>query len=294
MERDKPADMSVKALLEWYRDAKLEAGVRAPHTLKNSVNQVIKVLGRAGARDVNDSTFTLYAQARSGQGIKNNSILRELGVLKAAICAASKIDWLPFRKLSMPVQKGPPREKHMSRPEYMTLLKECEQTPHLYLFSLIAIASGHRKQAICELRWHPENPSDGYVDLDRNIIHFGKGHGNKRRGVVPVDGKCLTALRAAYAVRTERLNRVIEWRGQAVRDIKGSFKKACARAGIEYTPHTLRHTAATWMVEAGISYEKIGRHLGMTPKMVEEVYGHHSPKYLKDSVGVVSIEDDSP
>src|SRR5437588_5722249 len=47
------------------------------------------------------------------------------------------------------------------------------------------------------------------------------------------------------------------------------------------SPHILRHTCATWLVIAGISYEEIGKMLGDTAETIERIYGHHHPDFLK-------------
>ena len=48
------------------------------------------------------------------------------------------------------------------------------------------------------------------------------------------------------------------------------------------TPHILRHTAATWLMQAGADIWDAANYLGMSVKMLEEVYGHHHPDYQKD------------
>ena len=46
---------------------------------------------------------------------------------------------------------------------------------------------------------------------------------------------------------------VIHENGKRIGDIKKGFAAACARARLEeVSPHTLRHTAATWLMKAGV------------------------------------------
>jgi integrase len=56
--------------------------------------------------------------------------------------------------------------------------------------------------------------------------------------------------------------------------------KKLARLGADVTPHTLRHTAATWLLQNGVSIWETGGYLGMSPEMVERTYGHHSSDFL--------------
>jgi integrase len=88
-------------------------------------------------------------------------------------------------------------------------------------------------------------------------------------------------LRAAEAATSQY---VIEHAGGRVASIKTGFRAAVRRARLrDVTPHALRHTAATWMVQEGVSLAKVARYLGNTEAMVEKVYGHHSPEYLRDA-----------
>ena len=46
---------------------------------------------------------------------------------------------------------------------------------------------------------------------------------------------------------------VLHINGTPIGDIKKGFGAACERAGIkDVTPHTLRHTAATWRMQSGV------------------------------------------
>jgi integrase len=40
------------------------------------------------------------------------------------------------------------------------------------------------------------------------------------------------------------------------------------------TPHTLRHTAATWLMQAGVDKWEAAGFLGMSVEMLDRVYGH--------------------
>jgi len=46
----------------------------------------------------------------------------------------------------------------------------------------------------------------------------------------------------------------LEWSGLPVHSVKTAFKSAVALANLPMavTPHTLRHTAATWLMQAGV------------------------------------------
>lgn len=283
-----PKVVTISHCIKLYRSHK-EPTVRSRHTLVNSTNQVLKRLGNLPATTFTQGDINQYAAVRCSQGIKPDTVIRELGTLRQAIKMAQSHRIIPPQPLfTMPVKAGPPRERHLTKLQAKAFLAECD-TPHLKLFVLVALATGHRKQAILELKWAPEAEGDGWVDLKRGMIHFGQGHGNKRRGVVPVHGACLDALKSAWEARDCRY--VISWNKQRVTDIKGAFNKAADRAGFPWlTPHVLRHTVATWMIEAGVDSEEVARFIGATKAIVDKVYGHHSPEYLKGASNALTLD----
>ena len=96
----------------------------------------------------------------------------------------------------------------------------------------------------------------------------------------------LELLRAAQAATTPT---VIEHRGRPIASIKQGFRAAARRAKLPHvTPHVLRHTAATWMVQRSVPFEMVAKFLGNSKEMVERVYGHHSPEWLRLAANALS------
>ena len=68
---------------------------------------------------------------------------------------------------------------------------------------------------------------------------------------IRIPPRLLPHLRRARRRGTD-LGYVLHINGDRILDIKKGFAAACDRAGIEgVTPHTLRHTSATWLMQAG-------------------------------------------
>jgi len=82
---------------------------------------------------------------------------------------------------------------------------------------------------------------------------------------------------------------VIHENGARLGDIKRGFASACRRAGLEgVSPHTLRHTCATWLMQQGVDIWDAAGFLAMTVETLERVYGHHHPDYLRSAADALS------
>ena len=276
-------------------------------------------LGYLEPAKLNDAVAKSYSDWRSSQHISDGTIIRELGMLRAALRWGTRNE-LGYKKsdigvFRMPVSKPPPRDRWLTRQECSRLIYDgcpSEEQAHLRLFIRIALAVGARREAILQLTWNrvtlPENnaqwrPWDGptdhgffetnfeYEKLVRPVIFdFGHGVGKKRRvRHVPIGDNRTLYHDLVAAKKRSRTEYVIEWNGKPIADIKTALNKAYKRAQIPDASgtHLLRHTCVTHMVMGGLSYEKIGKLVGMSAKMVETTYGHHSAEYL-NAVGSVT------
>jgi hypothetical protein len=74
----------------------------------------------------------------------------------------------------------------------------------------------------------------------------------------------------------------VEWNGEPIKSIRKGFAAAVADAKLpgKVTPHILRHTAATWLMQAGVDLWEAAGFLGMTVEMLSARYGHHHPDHL--------------
>jgi integrase len=74
----------------------------------------------------------------------------------------------------------------------------------------------------------------------------------------------------------------VEWDRQPVKKISKAFARVVADTGLgdDVVPHTLRHTAATWLMQAGTDVWEAAGYLGMTVEMLSQRYGHHHPEHL--------------
>jgi integrase len=217
-----------------------------------------------------------YTKLRRAQGVSDGTIGRELGTLRASARWFNKnypTNWF------MP-PKPPPKDRSLSREEFEALIM-ASKVPHVELFILLALATGARTSAILQLTW-------SQVCFEKRTINFGTGATNKRRTQVPINQRATEALERAFLFKS--CEHVIEYGSKPVKSIKKGFENTRKRAGLsnDVTPHTLRHTAAVWMAEAGISMDEIAQYLGhSTSRITYQVYARYSPGYLQKAADVL-------
>ena len=98
----------------------------------------------------------------------------------------------------------------------------------------------------------------------------------------PLPDTLLPDLKAAYKRR--KTDHVIEYNGKLVKSIKTAFKEACQAAGLTgITPHVLKHTAITWLMQQGLEITVVSGWTGTLETTIREVYGHHHPNYIESA-----------
>jgi integrase/recombinase XerD len=154
------------------------------------------------------------------------------------------------------------------------------------LIIMLLYGSGLRVTELVDLRVNDLFLEDGFMKV--------LGKGEKER-LVPLGGK--TIRQVEYYV--EHYRRDIEnekSKNRLILNLKGSplsrvsifkmIKDLAAKAGIEksISPHTLRHSFATVLVEAGADLRAVQQMLGHASITTTEIYTHLDKSYLKSVI----------
>ncbi len=234
--------------------------------------------GPIQVRDINPANVTGYCERRTAGVIGQKSVgptqRRELAILVAAINRAVK-----HRRLTpgdVPLIELPdaslPRDRWLTHAELGRLFSAAKRHKRCYHFVMLAYYTASRKTAIETLTWFQVDLAAGIISLDKP----GARKTRKRRPVVPISPALLPVLREAFAEKTT------EYVLGAPGSIRTSFLSACKRAGLEnVTPHTLRHTRATHLLQGGIDPWAVAGLLGDNVDTVLKTYGHHCPDHLR-------------
>lgn len=272
-----PAEIFVTDVLNDYATARAPK-VAAPRRMLDAVTALIDFWEGMRVADITPKTCDLYSKKR---GRAPGTIRYELKTLRTALAHAWRYGMLARQVMVELPPEPESKARFLSRSEAARLLR-ASRTPqtrlYLPLFILIGLYTGRRAEAVLSLRW-PQ------VDLAAARINFetGRVRTKKRRGLVPIPPRLLPHLKRARR-RGSDLGPVLHLSGRPLKDVAAGFAGACQRAGLSgVTPHTLRHTAATWLMQGGVDAWQVAGFLSMSLATLTRVYGHHHPDFMQDA-----------
>jgi integrase len=300
----RPDRLSVAEVIAYYGN-EIAPNHKASATTGYAIDRLLEWWGDKSVADIKRSTCNAYVRHRMAQTIpqakskaarqrkvSQETARRELSVLRAALRsyhAEYTLSALPI--VTLP-QAAEARTRWLTRGEAAALLRGARTvTPKaaraaLCRMILIGIYTGTRSGAIRRLGWMP-NTIGGWADVQAGVLYRkseGERSSRKQQTPVRLPGRLLAHMR-----RWRRLDAdkpfIVSYRGEPVGKQRRSWATARGRAGLgeDVTPHTLRHTAATWLMQAGVDIWDAAHFLGMSPRVLEEVYGHHHPDFQKEA-----------
>lgn len=85
---------------------------------------------------------------------------------------------------------------------------------------------------------------------------------------------------------------VFSYKGEPIVKFRRSFASACKDAGIEdFRFHDLRHTAASWMVQAGVPIDLVQEILGHTQITTTKKYAHRDQREKREALEKLLLSD---
>ncbi len=163
--------------------------------------------------------------------------------------------------------------RYLTKAEAGAFIRAADAEPNTTMGDLLLIAlyTGARRGNVCAMKWAD-------IDLSEKVWTIPAGEAKA--------GETIRVALAAPAVdilkrRRVELGRKAKWvfpsYGKAghVAEVKSGLTRVCEAAGIKGLRfHDLRHTAASWAVNAGVPLAAIGRQLGHASVQTTAKYAH--------------------
>jgi site-specific recombinase XerD len=188
----------------------------------------------------------------------------------------------PYLPDQIPFPKRVRRLPTVLSPEEVALLIDSAKNLMHRAMLMTLYATGLRRAELCQLKV-------GDVDSERMVIHVREGKGGRDRDVL-LSPKLLETLREYWRWLKPKTwlfpGMVNNWRADVpitTKIVWSAVNEARKRAGIpkRVSPHTLRHSFATHMLEAGADLRTIQVLLGHAKLADTTVYLHLSRRHLQ-------------
>jgi integrase len=264
-------------VLSAYSDEKLAGKVSEAHILYD-IGHLNKWWGTKCVSDINSVNCKAYVRHRKGIV----SARRELAFLGAAVkhwhSEHGPLAAIPT--INLPAAPTP-RKHWMTREQAARFLWVARKTPHLARFFIIGWYTGTRRAKILSLRWSMVNLKTGIMERLPPGMAEPK---NKKAPPMRMGKRLMAHLKRWKRVDGKGAEFVVTYRGKQIKRPIRTWENARIKAKLpEYiTPHILRHTRATNMMQQKKDPWEAAKALGMSLEMLTKVYGHHHPDWQKD------------
>ena len=250
----------------------------------------LRILPRFGQMPLDEITaghVAAFKAALQGSGLSNARINRHLALLRSALNLAVKWGCFagPNPAAAPAMLREQPRELFLGAAETQRLLlalasdRDRAAATALTLLTL----SGARKGEVLGARWRD-------LDRARRVLVVPISKSGRRREIVLSEAamEVISGLPAgtgdAFMFPSSRR------RGRPLEDLRGVWARAKAAAGLPAAAviHTLRHSMASQLINAGESLFVVGRLLGHSRAATTEVYAHLSDDTLRRAANRVT------
>lgn len=276
--------ITVAQILDDY--ARYKMGSPSAERLSYSMIHLLGFWHNLNLNHVNVSTVHEYLKSRITKNRSQATVRRELVDLRSAINHAAKsykIVPIAFPKLP---KDSSPKKRWLSEREFARLLAAAKHNYRskftLRLFLIIAFYSGARKTAIMELTWKQ-------INFDNKTIDFNQDHleqNNKKRAFIPMPPEIerfLIRRAQRYAHLTSYVFHQKHNPSKRIKHIDKGFRAATKLAKlIDVTPHTLRHSRISLLLQNGEKPINVSNYVRVSQPTIDRVYGHHSDHDLRE------------
>jgi len=222
-----------------------------------------------------------YKKSRLGEGAKVGTVNRELAALSHLFNKGIEWDWLDKRPAKIKryaEEQG--RITYLTVDQIKRLLEAAQhdQNPQVYPFVVIGLETSMRRMEILSIRRE-------HVDIQRRVIYIPKAKAGAREQ--PMTARLATFLDGYIATLPEGTSWLfpsLAARSGHTVEIRKPFRRVVHAAGLdpdEVVRHTLRHTAITHLVQAGVDLPTVKRISGHKTLIMVERYAHQNGAHIQ-------------
>lgn len=225
-----------------------------------------------------------YKKHRLENGAKPGTINRELSALSHLYTKATEWNWIDHRPFTIKrLKEGRGRIVYLTTEQIERLLEAAknDQNNYIYPFIVIGLETSMRKMEILSIRLE-------HIDVARRVIYIPQAKGGAREQPMT---KRLANFLTGFINGAENGQKWLfpsptSGTGHTV-SIEKPFRRVVKNAGLderEVVRHTLRHTAITHLVQAGVDLPTVQRISGHKSLEMVVKYSHQNGKHIDSAM----------
>lgn len=206
---------------------------------------------------------------------------RELATLSHLLTKAVSWGWLDHKPMEIKrLKEESGRIVYLTQDQITRLLDEAKQDdcPTLFPFILMGLETSMRKMEILSIKLE-------HIDVNRRVIYIPKAKAGAREQ--PITASLADFLKSR--IEQSEPNQIWLFPSKTsaaghVVNIEKPYRRAVERAGLdpkEIVRHTLRHTAITHLVQAGVDLPTVKRISGHKTLQMVERYSHQNGDHIQ-------------
>lgn len=266
---EKPKRLWQEAVLRFIVE---QAGMASLKDQKMHLRSLDRWLRGRFLNDIGRDLLDNVATARLAEGVTSSTVNRMLEVVRAVLRRAARewgwIDRAPAIRMLKDAKK---RIRWLTREEADRLIKSLP--PHLADMAKFTLATGLRERNVTHMEW-------SQLDLTRRVAWIHPDQAKTKKAIaVPLNEDAVTIIRGQIGRHPIR---VFTYRGHPIdRCNNKAWRRGLRKAGIgEFRWHDLRHTWASWHVQAGTPLHVLQELGGWATYAMVLRYAHLSASHL--------------
>ncbi len=275
-----------EAALKYLEKQKNEGGknLRVKH-LQIKLH-LIPFFGELALNKISTSDIECYKKLRQESNVKPSTINRELATISHLFNKAIEWQWLDKKTGNIKrLKENQSKITYLTSEQVSRVLEAAKNDPHpqVYLFIMIGLETAMRRMEILSIKIE-------HIDLERRIIHIPQAKAGSRQQPIT---KRLTEILSDHlnGISQEKI-----WLFPATKSnsdsghtisIEKPFRRVIEAAGLnskEIVRHTLRHTAITHLVQAGVDLPTVKRISGHKTLQMVERYSHQNGAHIQSAM----------
>lgn len=273
-----------QAATQYVAKSKEEAGRNLPKKEQHLRDHLTPFFGSTPLNKITTFEVERYKRARRDAGAASGTVNRELATLSHLLTKAVEWQWLSHKPARMTrIKEQPGRIIYLTTEQASRLIEAArtDRSPDIYPFIVIGLATSMRRMEILAMRLE-------HIDPDRRRIFVPIAKGGAREQPMTAH----LAIFLQHAVHAAEPGQVWLFPSKRsasghVMNIEKQFRRVVTAAGMDskdIVRHTLRHTAITHLVQAGVDLPTVQRVSGHKTLQMVVRYAHQNGEHIQGAM----------